>query len=97
MEVALLGVLDELGAGPASRYVKSHRVVDAVADRLDVGPKYLAEVLRDLYRPWQVAMPLVAMHGYSEADLRYNESRLTPVGAMCVQGRRVDWRRCQSG
>jgi hypothetical protein len=85
LELGLLSVLEELGAGPGSLYVKSRRVVDAAADRLEVAPAYLAEVLRDLYRPWQVAMPLVAIHGDSEADLSYNECRLTPVGAMAVQ------------
>jgi len=88
LEVGLLEVLDELGARPASRYVKTFRVLDLAVSRLGVGANYLGEVLRDLARPWRVMVRLVDFHGNIEADSRYNECRLSEVGALALAAER---------
>jgi hypothetical protein len=88
--VGLLTALEELGAGPTSMFVKSYRAVQNAAKRLDVGPVYLGEVLRDMNRPWQVAVALIDIHGNTEAELTFNESKLTPAGALALQAERDD-------
>jgi hypothetical protein len=89
-DASVLEDVDCLGAGPASRHVKSNRAVQQAFKHLDVGPAYLGEVLRDMNRPWQVAVALVDIHGNTEAELTFNESRLTPVGALTLQAERGD-------
>lgn len=62
-ELAVLGALDAANAGRPQAYVRSARVLAELDERIGLGPRYAAELLFDLARPWLTPVPLVAAGG----------------------------------
>lgn len=95
VEVAILEVLDSLGARPEKGFLRSDRVLDAVEDRLGLAPGYAYQVLVDQAQWWTVSVPLVEGRGNfgsrgfdPPAAARYTEARLSPAGAVVLAAER---------
>ena len=88
VELAVLSAYVELGASETSGRVKNRRVVLAAAAISGVAPRYVWDVLRDVARPYRVAVPLVDFQGNLEAmgwdplvEASYSERPLSGVPA----------------
>lgn len=98
VELALLQVLDSLGARAGRPHVASKRVLAEVENRIGLAPGYAYQVQADLARHWQVPVRLVDGEGdYGElrddqpaSHFRHTEARLSPAGEVVLAAERGD-------
>lgn len=94
LEDALLATLANFGATPAGRHVKCARLAKEVEAGFGYGPRHSYDAICQLARPWVTQLPLVDGHGNfgsgdeTAADARYNEARLSDIGALAVAAER---------
>ncbi|MGH3155100.1 MAG: hypothetical protein ACRDNF_00780, partial [Streptosporangiaceae bacterium] len=91
-ELTALGVLDaEVGERPQA-YLESSKALEAIEERVGLGPRYAYEMLLDLARPWVVPIPTVAVQGNAggrsfgpPADPGYTQARPSQAGSLVLE------------
>jgi DNA gyrase/topoisomerase IV subunit A len=90
--------LDELGAQPDARFVKSAKAVERVYTTREIPPRYAYDTICSISARWLVHVRLIEFHGNlgstddndNAAGARYTEVRLTRAGAMALAAERGD-------
>jgi DNA gyrase/topoisomerase IV, subunit A len=89
VEIALLEALE------TTAFIRCHKALASVEERIGLAPGYAYDVLVDLARPWTMPVQLVQGQGNfgsrgndPPANFRYTEARITPAGGAALAAER---------